>query len=326
MKALDGCCKLKETKSINQTPGRSRIDTGKGGTIYDRIAEAREKRGRVLSDRQSTIPPADDEHVGVTGLLKEKAPDTNTPRPATNATPARKPRGSSGIWALSAMIAAVAIGAVFWGSRPASMTLADIVPTVGFRPPAPEVIVLLERPADIPADPLSFEAIMPNRQWSPPSRVQFEDMPRAAGPPEIGFSPDPVTKNFANLRVLLNAPRTVSDASLAAVIDALAQSGAQPSPQRVNLTISASNVRFYHPDDAEAAAAIADGIGASLRDFTDFDPRPPAGLVEIWLAGKEIDQGQAGNTTRSAGGPLDQFARDLRRLERSLRQALRRGN
>ena len=120
-----------------------------------------------------------------------------------------------------------------------------------------------------------------------------------------------------DIRVVLNAPRTVPDASLAAVIEALEQSGANADPRRVNLTISNSNVRYFHSEDAEAAAIIANGIGARLRDFTDFEPAPPEGLVEIWMAGREISA-----PTQTARGPLDQLAQDLRQLERDLRRAL----
>jgi hypothetical protein len=33
------------------------------------------------------------------------------------------------------------------------------------------------------------------------------------------------------------------------------------------------------------ARAIADIVGARMRNFTTFSPRPPVGTVEIWLAG-----------------------------------------
>ena len=133
--------------------------------------------------------------------------------------------------------------------------------------------------------------------------------------PEAVVGTEPVGRD---LRVVLNAPRTVPDASLAAVIEALEQSGAEPDPRRVNLTISTSNVRYYHAADASAATIIADGIGAQLRDFTNFEPSPPEGLVEIWMAGREIEAASTqGNAT------LDQLAQELRQLQEDLTRALR---
>ena len=117
--------------------------------------------------------------------------------------------------------------------------------------------------------------------------------------------------------MVLNAPRTVPDTSLAAVIAALAESGADPDPRRVNLTISTSNVRYYHPEDAGAATVIANGIGAQLRDFTDFQPSPPEGLVEIWMAGREIE-----SSGPREGDAFDQIARDLQELQRNLSRIL----
>ena len=72
--------------------------------------------------------------------------------------------------------------------------------------------------------------------------------------------------------------------------------------------------------ECHAAAALADGIGATLRDFTDFEPSPPEGLIEVWLAGREV--GGSGGGSNQSGGALDQIGADLRRLEQGLRRAL----
>jgi hypothetical protein len=49
------------------------------------------------------------------------------------------------------------------------------------------------------------------------------------------------------------------------------------------IAIRDTNVRFYHGADAAAAAAIAEQLGTTARDFTAFSPRPPQGLIEVWL-------------------------------------------
>ncbi len=53
----------------------------------------------------------------------------------------------------------------------------------------------------------------------------------------------------------------------------------------VGFKISASNVRFFHPEDRKAAAEVAGALSAQLRDFTAFQPSPEVGTIEVWLAG-----------------------------------------
>ncbi len=98
--------------------------------------------------------------------------------------------------------------------------------------------------------------------------------------------------------VIVNAPESVGEAELAGLVEGLAAGGFVLSgPNRVDLPISESNVRFFHSADAAAAQALAERIGARLRDFTDFSPAPPAGTIEVWLAGR----GNAPAARRASG-------------------------
>lgn len=54
----------------------------------------------------------------------------------------------------------------------------------------------------------------------------------------------------------------------------------------VDAAITKTQVRFYHAADADAAAALAKKIDGPARDFTTFDPLPPAGTIEVWIAAK----------------------------------------
>jgi hypothetical protein len=54
---------------------------------------------------------------------------------------------------------------------------------------------------------------------------------------------------------------------------------------RVNFTVSADHVRFYHSADRATAQAIAKMIGGPARDFTGADNVPVDGTIEVWLAG-----------------------------------------
>jgi len=44
-------------------------------------------------------------------------------------------------------------------------------------------------------------------------------------------------------------------------------------------------VRYYHADDAAAAARLAGrlGRGWAIQDFRAHEPAPPPGTLEIWL-------------------------------------------
>lgn len=50
--------------------------------------------------------------------------------------------------------------------------------------------------------------------------------------------------------------------------------------------IRAANVRYYHPEDRENAARLAEATGAELRDFTWFRPQPANGTLELWAEGR----------------------------------------
>jgi amino acid permease len=54
---------------------------------------------------------------------------------------------------------------------------------------------------------------------------------------------------------------------------------------RVDFRISQTNVRYFHPEDAELAAGVAEAVAGTARDFTDYRPSPDPGTIEVWLEG-----------------------------------------
>ena len=201
----------------------------------------------------------------------------------------------------------------------------DVAASLSLRANTPsQVSPVLFEPSGLPEygqAPVASETFVPIAPEQPrpqprPVLAQAPDTESKIPAPALSSDLE-ATALSRDLRVILNAPRTVPDTSLAAVIAALAESGADPAPRRVNLTISTSNVRYFHPEDAGAATVIADGIGAQLRDFTDFQPSPPEGLVEIWMAGREIE-----SSGPREGDAFDQIARDLQELQRNLSRIL----
>jgi hypothetical protein len=49
-------------------------------------------------------------------------------------------------------------------------------------------------------------------------------------------------------------------------------------------SVAASQVLFFHQEDAPSAARVAEAIGARVRDFSAFRPAPEQGRLEVWLA------------------------------------------
>jgi hypothetical protein len=67
---------------------------------------------------------------------------------------------------------------------------------------------------------------------------------------------------------------------------ALGVLGLQPAAMgEVGFTVRQTHVRFYHADDRDGAARLADAVGVEMRDFTESRPLPPAGTLEVWVSG-----------------------------------------
>lgn len=152
---------------------------------------------------------------------------------------------------------------------PADLGHAPSLPAAPAAPP-----LSLPVPAEA-ADPLSRSgpAILLATAAVSDAALPAQEPPLAAGP------------RFAGA-VVVNAPDSLTEAEVSDRLAMLSAGGfALADPQRVGVTVKDSNVRFFHPEDAAAAEAVAEALGARLRDFTDFSPPPPAGTIEVWLAG-----------------------------------------
>jgi len=91
----------------------------------------------------------------------------------------------------------------------------------------------------------------------------------------------------ANANIVLHVPSGVTAARMARASDTLAGAGYPPDRTlRIDLVIGASNVRYYFPADAALARRIGRQLGATVRDFTNYRPRPSEGLIEVWLEGR----------------------------------------
>lgn len=107
-------------------------------------------------------------------------------------------------------------------------------------------------------------------------------------------------------RVVLHFP--ASAASVASRVEAALRSAGVGDVTTVpaSFAVSRTNVRYYRPayrgladDVAALTASRLDGAPVETRDFTDFQPPPAAGTIEVWLAGSNEAPPPGGRSTES---------------------------
>ena len=92
---------------------------------------------------------------------------------------------------------------------------------------------------------------------------------------------------FDGLRpqVALHLPPDVAHEVLYEAQSAVRNAGLEvASSSASRFGVAKSEVRYFHQEDASAAARLAEIIGAEIRDFSTYRPVPPPGRLEVWLA------------------------------------------
>ncbi|MEM9031175.1 MAG: hypothetical protein AAGB18_00895 [Pseudomonadota bacterium] len=138
------------------------------------------------------------------------------------------------------------------------------------------------------------------------------DLSLALVPPQA--RPEPVERAPAPaVQVVLNAPASVTEDGLSGAAASVAAATGFTTETRplVDFSISSSNVRYFHAEDREAAAAVATELSARLRDFTGFTPAPEPGIIEVWLSGAGGGS-QTAAATPTPSRPAAQTARPAR--------------
>lgn len=104
-------------------------------------------------------------------------------------------------------------------------------------------------------------------------------LPIVEAEPEFA-SPDPV--NVA--QVFIHAPNGVSDSSLENFSSQVESAGAEVAGiGRERFRVSTTHLRYYSPETADAANALAADLGLTARDFSQNAVVP--GRIELWVAG-----------------------------------------
>ena len=160
--------------------------------------------------------------------------------------------------------------------------IVSVLPDVS-KPPVPTST--LEAPA-IDAEPTLSVVPVPAKRMVPLAEdapAPTETVARTASL-EITVAPADPAPSVTAFRIY--APSNVPQGVVDSIVANLTTTGHELSAQaRVGFGISQSNVRYYHPQDAEQAAALARDAGALLRDFTGASTKTPSGIIELWVAG-----------------------------------------
>ncbi|UEM04097.1 hypothetical protein JL101_001245 [Skermanella rosea] len=156
------------------------------------------------------------------------------------------------------------------------------------RPAAPTAVVIEPEVLGAPLPLGGEEEALTPRPEPPPA-------PPAAEPPPPGpAGPTPLSgaRLFVHHYVVPPLATVAAD-----VVGALRSDGLTVIDTRtVQASISAGNVRYFFPEDRDAAASLAERLSGLYRerfggqdfrviDFTHYDPKPRQRTIEIWLPG-----------------------------------------
>ncbi|NNE87770.1 MAG: hypothetical protein HKN27_06805 [Silicimonas sp.] len=324
--------------------------------LYDRLEDARNRRAEVLAHKPAANDIArrpvdvsrDDPEPQLARFPKIVMPSTNLPE-ADIALPER--RTKSPIFVFSGLIVAAVLVVLIatpsgTGPQPSAavaaletplgddasvvspatssdmplrreekrrlsaIALPRALPPQGLTGPQPQALVGVEN-ARPPSAIDTSEALLFG--VSAVKRAQNATFPLAPVN-ELPFTFDmPVT-----LRVSLNIPVQSSQSDINAVLRALEQSRHEVgAPRSVNFVVRDTQVRFFHQSDAQAATELAGDIGGIARDFTDFSPTPPDGLVEVYVSGRN-QPARPPAAPRGVAGDIRQLTEDIGNALRSI--------
>lgn len=222
------------------------------------------------------------------------------------------------------------------GSLPALEAVALPVPPTGplaadlpDPPAAPVAAAALTDPAagtGVPVAPAGPQpaprpGTTPVAEAAPVDPVALLDPAAAAEAAAAAAPVEPVVPDPAAFRLRVSAPTSASASEVEAVGTALASAGFPGvATQRVGFTVSRTHLRYYNPEDAAAAQAIAGRLGVEARDFTGYRPKPAAGTIEVWIAGTAPGgTARAARSTQPQNGPPPSPARAVQEIGQAVR-------
>ncbi|MBT8458829.1 MAG: hypothetical protein HKP37_08805 [Boseongicola sp.] len=211
------------------------------------------------------------------------------------------------------------------------------VPDISVTTTGPNQLVALEPTAlGLTIAPLispSFEVVRTSLNTSEPDEIPFVLNPNGAPISPLSTAPVALTTTPPIRPTTQTAPANPQLAEATNVVllvpdyvpqenaeNAIAAAAALGIPvdqtRRATVSISRTNIRYYHEEDAEAATILASGIGGIARDFTDFTPPPSPGVIEVWL------EGRGGSSSNRGSATARGIEADLAALRNSIARAL----
>ncbi|WP_158047296.1 hypothetical protein [Skermanella pratensis] len=155
------------------------------------------------------------------------------------------------------------------------------------RPASPTAVVIEPEVLGAPLPLGEEDAVTPPPPASPPAPAEEAQPPGPAAPTPL-----------SGARLFVHHYATPPLATVATdVVGALRSDGLTVVDTRtVRGSISAGNVRYFFPQDRDAAASLAERLSGlygerfgsrefRVIDFTHYDPKPRERTIEIWLPG-----------------------------------------
>ena len=142
----------------------------------------------------------------------------------------------------------------------------------------------------------------------------LQEITLSAAPSYAEVKPLSPAQSPIDLEVSLFVPLRVSQDASSRALELLKQGRATVvSTDRVGFRVRETQVRFYHPSDAENAALAADALDGILRDFTNSGSKTRPGRIEVYLAGS------GGASSRNSDTRPTEFDKFIARILGELR-------
>ncbi|MBD0275512.1 MAG: OmpH family outer membrane protein [Acetobacteraceae bacterium] len=166
----------------------------------------------------------------------------------------------------------------------AEAQLAQLQEQMAQREQAAQREILARREAALASLP-SVTAPLPSPSPRPP---RAEPRTEPASGAASGVAPRGAVSNAGQQRVVVHhrAGSYAAAEAAGAMAAQVREAGFDLSDTRAaTATPSQRVVRYFHAEDAPAAARLAGrlGRGWALQDFRSYEPLPPPGLLEVWL-------------------------------------------
>ena len=273
---------------------------------------------RAPAPAVEAVALADPETGAMPPGVAQPEPDRQPERPS--ATAPDTPPGSL------PSLQAVALPAAPAGALVADLPAAPVAPAEAAALTDPAVEMgdpAGPQPAPRPGTPLAAGAapVDPSVAAAPPDPAAASDPMAPADAVAAAAPVAPVVADPAAFRLRVSAPATASAAEVEAVGTVLAGAGFPGvATQRVGFTVSRTHLRYYNPEDAAAAQAIAGRLGVEARDFTGYRPKPAAGTIEVWIAGTAPGgTARAARSTQPQNSPPPSPARAVQEIGQAVR-------